>query len=339
MKKLVSVFLCLVLVLTCAVPALAGGEDPAEAKSASFGAYDHVFIIGVDGAGYFFDDVETPAFDRIFADGAITYTARAETVTVSAQNWGSILTGVSFIRHGMTNDSIDANERDSSTKYPSIFAYARQAFPDAELASIVNWNPINYGIIENDIGVYKGHEGSDEAVTDAIVEYFNAGNAPTLFFSHFDEVDHEGHEYGSNAEEYYAAIRRADERLGRIYDAIEANGLMENGLFIVVADHGHMTIGGHFGLTSRESYVTLAAKGKTVVSGGAFDKDTRNRDVSAIALYALGIERPDYMSSRVPADLFEETAGEKRDNSNDFFDAALAALTGVITKLFRLLHL
>ena len=210
MKKLVCVLLCIVLVLSCAVPALAGGEDPAEQKSASFGAYDHVFIIGVDGAGYFFDDVETPEFDRIFADGAITYAARAETVTVSAQNWGSILTGVSFIRHGMTNDSIDANERDSSAKYPSIFAYARQAFPDAALASIVNWNPINYGIIENDIGVYKGHEGSDEAVTDAIVEYFNAGNAPKLFFLQFDEPDHIAHGNGADSAQYRQACETAD---------------------------------------------------------------------------------------------------------------------------------
>ena len=334
MKKCISVFLSVVLLALCAVPALADGE-----KSASFGAYDHVFIIGVDGAGHFFDTVDTPEFDRIFADGAVTYAARAETVTVSAQNWGSILTGVSFLRHLMTNDSIDANERDSSTKYPSIFAYARKAYPDAALASIVNWNPINYGIIENDIDVYKGHEGNDAAVTDAIVEYFNAGNAPKLFFSHFDEVDHAGHEYGSLAEEYFSAIRRADEMIGRIYDAIEENGLMENGLFIVVADHGHMTVGGHFGLTSRETDVTLAVKGKTVVSGGAFDADTRNRDVSAIALYALGIERPAYMSSRVPADLFQDTAGEKRDNRSDLIDAVLAAVTGVITKLFRMLNL
>ena len=67
MKKLVSVFLCLALVLACAVPALAGGEDPAEAKSASFGAYDHVFIIGVDGAGRFFNEADTrnlTAFSR-----------------------------------------------------------------------------------------------------------------------------------------------------------------------------------------------------------------------------------------------------------------------------------
>ena len=335
MKKYIAVLLSLVLFALCAVPALAGVEDPAEAESASFGAYDCVFIIGVDGAGRFFDTVDTPEFDRIFADGAVTCGARAEIITTSAQNWGAILTGVSYLRHGMTNDSISESERDSSTKYPSIFTYARQALPEAELASIVHWNPINYGLIENDIDVYKASEGDDDAVTDDIVAYFNDGNAPALFFCQLDDVDDAGHEYGSKAEEYDAAVVHADGQIGRIYDAIEQNGLMENGLFIVVSDHGHSLQGGHGGITSRETDVTVAVKGKTVVSGGQMDKDTRNRDVAAIALYALGIERPEYMSSRVPADLFKETAGEKRNLRYDFFDAFFAALTGVITGVLR----
>jgi hypothetical protein len=335
MKKLLAVLLSVLLVCLCMAPAYASGEDPARALSDSFGAYDHVFIIGVDGAGRFFNEVNTPEFDRIFADGAVDYTARAEMVTVSAQNWGSILSGVSYLRHGLTNDKADTNERDSSTKYPTVFTYARRAFPEATLASIVNWNPINSGIIETDIGVYKASYGDDESVTNAICDYFDAGNAPTLFFSHFDEVDHAGHEYGSKSQEYISAIEAADARVGRIYDAVERNGLMENGLFIVVADHGHMVVGGHFGLTARETDTTLAVKGKTVVSGGGMDNDTRNRDVSAIVLYALGIERPAYMSSRVPANLFENTEGEKRDIRSDMFDAILCKLAWVITVLTK----
>lgn len=336
MKKTVSVFLTFLLLVLCVFPAFSVNKAAAE-TGASFGAYDHVFIIGVDGAGRFFRDVDTPEFDRIFADGAVTYGARAEIITTSAQNWGSILTGVSYLRHGMTNDSISENERDSGTKYPSIFAHARLAFPKAELASIVHWDPINYGLIENDIDVYKASKGNDDAVTDDIVAYFNKGNAPALFFCQLDDVDHAGHEYGSKAQEYFEAVAYADGQIGRIYDAIEQNGLMENGLFIVVSDHGHSIAGGHGAISSRETYVTLAAKGKTVVNGGAFDADTRNRDVSAIALYALGIELPDYMSARVPADLFEDTAGEKRNINSDFFDALFSAMLGVITKLLRVM--
>ena len=227
MKKLLAVLLSVLLACLCMAPAYASGETPAQTHSDSFGAYDRVFIIGVDGAGRFFKDVNTPNFDRIFADGAVDYTARTEMVTVSAQNWGSILSGVSYLRHGLTNDKAGETQRDSSTKYPTIFTYARRAFPEAELASIVHWDPINYGIIETDIGVNKMSPGNDEDVTNAICDYFDAGNAPTLFYCHFDDVDHAGHEHGSKSQEYISAIEAADARIGRVYDAIERNGLKE----------------------------------------------------------------------------------------------------------------
>ncbi|MBQ6420548.1 MAG: alkaline phosphatase [Clostridia bacterium] len=326
MKKTISVILSIVMLVCCVLPAFAETAQ----TDGSFGAYKHVFIIGVDGAGRFFKDADTPNFDRIFADGAVDYTARAETITTSAQNWGAILTGVSYLTHGLTNEITGQKERTSGTEYPSIFTYARQAFPDAELASIVHWDNINYGIIENDIGVTKDN-GSDEEVTQKICDYFNAGNRPSLFFVQLDDVDHVGHSLGSKAPEFFAQIETVDGQLGRIYDAIDANGLMEDGLFIVVADHGHTIKGGHGGLTMRETNVTLAVKGKTVVKGSMLDKSARNRDVAAIALYALGIERPEYMSARLPANLFEGVAGEKRPVTKDSGDFILSALSWIIT--------
>jgi len=309
MKKIIALVLCALLAFSCAGICFAA-EPPADADS--FGAYESVFIVGVDGAGRFFKDADTPNFDRIFEDGAV-------------------VSGVSYIRHGLTNDIADEYERSSDTKYPTVFTYARNAFPDEELASFVHWNPINFGMIENDIGVNKVHVGDDAALTDAICDYFNAGNTPKLFYCHFDSVDDIGHDYGSASEEYITQIETVDGYIGRVYDAIEANGLMENGLFIVVSDHGHMRVGGHFGLTARETNTTLAVKGKTVVSGSEMDCDTRNRDVSAIVLYALGIERPDYMSSRVPDGVFSDVSGDKRNIGCDIFDFILSSFSWIIT--------
>ena len=324
MKKVICVLLSFIMIAVCVIPAFA------ENDTESFGAYKHVFIIGIDGAGRFFNEAETPNFDRIFEDGAVDYTARAEIITTSAQNWGSILTGVSYLTHKMTNEITGETERTSETDYPSIFTYARKAMPEAELSSFVHWNNINYGIIENDIDVRK-ESSSDEGVTNMICDYFNEGNQPALFFVQLDDVDHAGHEHGSTSEEFISAIELVDGQIGRIYDAIEANGLMDDGLFIIVADHGHTKVGGHGGPSMRETNVTVAVKGKTVVKGGTLDGIARNRDVAAIALYALGIERPEHMSARIPANLFENVKGESRSAKNDFLDSFLSAFMWLIT--------
>ena len=326
MKKCFAICMSLLLTILLIVPASAAAE-----KSGSFGAYEHVFIFGVDGAGRFFGETDTPNFDRIFGNGAVDHTARTETITISAQNWGSILGGVSYLRHGLTNDIAGSVERSSSTEYPTIFKYVRQAYPDAELAAFANWGAITTGIVENDLDVTKVQISDDEQLTDAICDYFDAGNTPKLFFSHFDSVDHVGHELGSKAPEFFKQIQIVDGCLGRIYDSLAANGLLENSLLILVSDHGHTIRGGHGGLTMRETNTVVAAAGKTVVAGGKFDCDTRNRDVSAIALYALGVERPDYMSSRVPANLFTGVAGERRSVKNEWADTILSKLAWLVT--------
>lgn len=313
MKKILSLIICFVMAFICAVPA------HASERFKSFGAYKHVYIIGIDGAGRFIKDADTPNFDRIFENGAVDYTARAEMLTISAQNWGSILTGVSYLKHGMSNESTDIEEKTSQNQYPTIFTYARSAFPDAELASFVNWSNINR-IIENDIGVTEATSPKDGLLTNMICDYFNAGNAPTLFFVQFDSVDGAGHTYGSKSDEFLNQIETVDGYIGRIYDTIKSKGQLDDSLFIVVSDHGHTAEGGHGGVTMRETNVTVAVSGKGIVKGGKMDLITRNRDVAAIALHALGIKRPSYMTSRIPSHVFYDVAGQFRPIFKDWDD-------------------
>ena len=337
MKKALSVIFAAFLVLCCMIPAFAA--DPSVGapalcigkNSSSFGAYKHVFIIGIDGAGQFFERADTPNFDRIFANGAVKYNVRTEVPTDSGPNWASMLTGVSYYRHWIHNGNSGEVRRDSSTKTPTIFCVARNAMPNAELASFVNWNNINYGMIETDIGVTEHQNSSDDALTDDICAYFDAGNQPALFFVQIDCVDAAGHGYGSESTQYYDAIHEADGYMGRIYDAAVRNGLMEDGLFIVTADHGHTIAGGHGRFSKRESLTTIAVTGKTVVNGGKMDLSTRDRDIASIALFALGIDKPLHMSSRLPANLFENTAGEPRQMILEPLDAIISPFMWIVT--------
>lgn len=318
MKRFFAVFLALTMLAALTVPAFAAESKP------GFGDYKHVYIIGVDGAGASYRDCDTPNFDRIFADNAFLYDGVAEYITTSAQNWGSILCGVSYDVHGFTNGYIEDNQRSSDTENNSIFYYARQKLPEAELVSFCHWNPINNGIIENDLGVRKIHRGTDPLVTQSIVNYFAAGNSPALMFVQLDEVDGAGHSYGGETRGYYRASERSDVYIGEIYDAIGKAGLLEDSLFIVVADHGESIGGGHGGQSKEESEVVVAVAGKNVNSV-TLPAGTRNRDVAAIALYALGIEAPGHMTAKVPENLF----GEEREKT------AAKDNTNFIVKFFR----
>ena len=173
-------------------------------------------------------------------------------------------------------------------------------------------------------------------MVDEVVHNVTVGKAPTLMFVQLDDVDHAAHTYGGFSEEYYAAVEKMDVNLGRIYDAIESRGLMENSLFIVVADHGE-TAGGHGGQTVEESSAVLAVAGKSV-NKGLLPEDVHNRDVSAIALYALGIEQPAAFISGVPAGLFG-TAREKTvaENPMEPGDKLLYALCFPFIRGFNLI--
>ncbi len=322
MKKSISVLLSVILLFGCASFAYA---DESTNTFNSFGAYKHVFIIGVDGCGAAWEKVDSPNFDRIFADNAYRYNAHTEYITVSAQNWGSILTGVAYDVHKFDNGWCENNERDSSSGNNTVFYYARNQFPDAELVSFNNWSAINHGIIENDLNVNKINRGTDPLVVQSIVNYLNSGNEPTLMFVQLDSVDHAAHTYGGFSDQYYKAAEKADGYLGKIYDAVAANGLMKDSLFIVVADHGE-TVDGHGGQTVEESSAVLGVAGDSV-NKMLLSEDVKTRDVASIVLYSLGIEQPEHMTSVLPEGLF----GEKTEKTVEPYKTGL--LNGLLDSI------
>ena len=270
--------------------------------------YDYVVVIGVDGAGAYFRNADTPNIDAIFADGAITYNMLTSNPTISAQCWGSLLHGVEPTLHGLNNTVVASNAYPSDSKFPSYFRVIRENDENAVLASFTNWNPINVGIIENDIGVYKVGGISDSALTGEILSYLENNN-PTSMFVQFDGADGAGHSYGYGSQSQLDVISEIDAYIGQIYAAYEAKGILRDTLFIVTADHGGNGKN-HGGLTDTEKYVMFAASGKTVQNGTIGDMEIR--DTAAIVLHALGYENPENWTSRVPSGLFDGVvAGER----------------------------
>ena len=278
--------------------------------------YKRVVIIGVDGAGAFFKDADMPNVRRIFENGAVTYNCITSTPSISAECWGALMHGVTPEFHKLTNAS--GIGFPMTSEFPSFFHVTRDAYPDAQMASFVNWNLINVAIIEDKIGVYTDQADTDEQVTEKIEEYLDS-NDPMIMFVQFDEVDGAGHYHGFGGEVHMDQLLATDGYIGRIYDKLDEKGLLEDTLFILTADHGGTIYtdengeltGSHGGDSYEEMNIMVAAVGKTVIPGSTIG-EMGIRDIAAIVLHAFGLEQPKSWTARVPSGLFQGVeAGER----------------------------
>ena len=261
--------------------------------------YKRAVIIGVDGAGANFEDAYMPNLDRLVEEGAVGYRVLTSEPTISAQCWGSLLTGVPPEVHGLTNELVESTPYDAFSDHPTIFRIIRENDPNAKLASFCGWEPINIGIIEDNIGVRKGN-GTDEEVVEMACNYIKQ-NDPKLMFVHFEEVDVKGHSIGYRSDEYFRQLSVTDKYIGKIYDTLKEQDMLDTTLFIVTADHGGVGTG-HGGSSDEEKYVMYLAVGNTIRK--CFILSMNIRDNAAIVMQALGYKQPEDWSARIPAGLF-----------------------------------
>ena len=290
--------------------------------------FEHVVVVGIDGVGGFIKDADTPNFDKIFENGAVTYTALSCFPTASAECWGSMLLGVDPAVHKFNNMMIKESVYPSDSPFPSVFKRIKKAMPDAELGSFCNWWPITSGMIERDLNV-ANDSGNDAPLTEKICNYIRE-KAPTFLFIQFDSGDYVGHDTGYGSEAHLKQIHELDGFLKSIYDATREPN-MENTLFMAISDHGGTPWDGktgkpwdgktatHGGWSDNEKFVTFAAVGKGVRKTRLAHMNIR--DLSAIILYAFGIDAPDFdaegWTSQIPLGLFEDDSiTEYRDISD-----------------------
>lgn len=253
-----------------------------------------VIILGVDGAGDWFNNNHSPNVYNIFENdpnqnSVVTKLKGCLTSdpTISAQCWGSMLTGVSPEIHGFTNDIIESTP---NTEHPSVFLEAKRQIPDVKLASIVNWSPINVGIVENGIGIDKRTRPDDKDVKDVVCNYIKQYE-PDLLYVQFDSVDHAGHTYDYQTEKYFEQYKIVDGYIGEIYETLKDNNLLRKYDFIVTADHGGKDKD-HGKLSDEEKYIFFGITGDNIKKHEGNKRLIENMnviDIAAITAHALGI--------------------------------------------------
>lgn len=308
-----------------------------EAMSAS--VYDRVVIIGVDGMGAFNSIVATPQMDRIFLDGAVTYSMQSTIPSISGPSWGTMFYGVDPHVHKWDNDlmlvnanvAVELNKNSNLMKsgytyknpenIHSLFDVIASNFPVEQKAgvgdgcsrvrkknvvAIINWYSI-FAFIEADNARTRVHmdaDNNDSLVKEKVLRYLDAGCDFKFLYVHLDEVDRLGHKYGPDDERYRRQITAEDGYIGEIYDKLVERKMKENTLFVVMPDHGQKTPeGGHGGTSCAEMDCFLGIAGRTVVCKGQIGEATV-KDIPFVVAKALGFPPEPYWTGKLPKGIF-----------------------------------
>ena len=99
--------------------------------------------------------------------------------------------------------------------------------------------------------------------------------------------------------EYYALITHLDVQIGKILDALDANGQADNTWIFFTADHGLAV--GHHGLIGKQNMYDHSVRVPFIVAGPGVAKGAKNdnaiylQDVMATALDLAGAEKPQHV--------------------------------------------
>ncbi|MBI9021500.1 MAG: sulfatase-like hydrolase/transferase [Verrucomicrobia bacterium] len=143
--------------------------------------------------------------------------------------------------------------------------------------------------------LYKDHEDLPEfGKEEASAQHPHAADLRTHFMTdHISEKDVRGMRRG-----YYAIVTYMDRQVGRLLDALEASGQLDDTLVIYTSDHGEMM--GKFGMWWKSSLYDDSARIPLIISGPGFRRGAT--DVAAVEQLDLLATIFQFLGKPYPAD-------------------------------------
>jgi predicted AlkP superfamily pyrophosphatase or phosphodiesterase len=272
----------------------------------------HLVLIGLDGWGsYSVEKAQMPHVRQLMNDGSYTLKKRSVLPSSSAVNWASMFMGACPELHGYTEWGSKTPELPSRVVnrhgiFPTIFQLYRDAYPDAEIGCIYEWDGIKYLVDTLSVDYYAlapDYKEHPTALCEMAVRYIGE-KKPGLFAVIFDNPDHVGHAEGHDTPGYYDKLTELDGYIGQIMDAVKEAGMTEETVFIITADHGGIHKG-HGGKTMAEMETPFIISGKGVKRNYCFDHISMMQyDCACTMAEIFALEQPQVWMGR-SAPVFE----------------------------------
>lgn len=196
---------------------------------------------------------------------SITYSCQASTVTGAHPGQHGIVGNMFFDRHGRLTEGKPRFYQFDFTDAPAVFSkgLASQVLsPETEtlfetaarhnVSATVAYHMYARGAehwlkpglddwaLFTQIKQPHFSELYDDYMLKDVINHLKAGERPGVLLMYFFGMDHESHMYGPGVQESYLQV--VDRQVGGFIQEYEALGLMEDTLFCIFSDHGHIEI-------------------------------------------------------------------------------------------------
>ena len=257
----------------------------------------HVIFIGLDAlSAVGLQRAETPTFNYMIENGAISLHTRVARETSSSQNWMCMLSGAPIEMHGVTDNGWEFETRmiepavhNAEGKFPTIFDVVKEQRPDAKVYGFYEWTGQTRMYNMKSFDYSENCPNGEETLKRAFDTYLK--DQPEFLFVSVDETDHAGHKYGHENQGYFDAINMCDRVIGEFIKKLEEKGLMNDIIIMVTGDHGGVRYG-HGGDNMCELEVPVLMYGKGVTKGKVMEHANMIYDNAVTIAGLLGVEMP-----------------------------------------------
>lgn len=267
----------------------------------------YVVLVGFDGLSAHAvksDKAKMPVFKKLMEQGASTLENRSVLPSSSAVNWASMFMGAGPELHGYTEwgsakPDLPSRVLTDNGMFPDIYYLLRKARPEAELGFIYEWGGMRNLVDTLSVSYLKPLALSAENTEQAVADVTTYIKEKKLVFCSviFGEPDGVGHGIGWETPEYFAMLSHLDQALGKIVQAVDDAGMMDETVFILAADHGGIHTG-HGGKTMEEMQTAIVFSGKGVKAGYRIPESTMVFDIAGTVAWLFGLDTPQVWLAR-----------------------------------------
>lgn len=278
---------------------------------------EHVIILGFDAmSARGIQRAETPTFNYMIDNGAVSLNTRCVRQTASSQNWMSMVSGAPIEQHGVFSNgwmpglgnNLPPTQTNNIGLFPTIFDQIRAQKPSYKQYAYVEWDDEvrMYDTSAFDKCCVMGTDPDLKVWQDVMDKAFKdyLEDRPEMLFVSVDQTDHAGHSYGHESDGYLNCITECDAKVGEFLRELERRGWMKNTVIIITADHGGIKYG-HGDDSLSEFEIPVILYGKGVTKGKVMRHSGMIYDVAATAATLLGIKLPFECHGKLFTEAFE----------------------------------